>query len=516
MKITMVLASMVFISNVYADELQYNIKQVGIHDPNYAFHTYKINNQGLILGQQKDPTEHRSPFYSFLAKAIGNNIEWDPYRLPYNYTSLNNLGHLVGASLSSGVYIKDEFNQEMTFPDITLDGSSIGAADINDSGQVVGHGVIVNNSQQHAYIASSINGVWNTIDLGTLGGGNSYAKAVNNTGIVVGHSEIVDASTINNAFAASNSGNGWNMINLGTLGGDNSYAIDINNSNQVVGFSDHPDGSQHAFLASQSSTGVVMTDLGLARDDNIYQNNTIQINDSGYIVWNDLTTAYLYANGQKYNLMELILDHAEWESVAKVTSISNAGQIIGSGKSTPSGDCCAGYVLTPIVTSNTQPPICEAGVDPVTIRAGEGTALWWWSQNTTAATMDNEIGNITVPSNYKWIHPSETTTYTMTAKGTNGATTTCQATIVVERPNETNPPLCTIGLDPQVISAGEGTALWWWSQNGSSANIDNNIGNVEIPSQYKWIHPSETTTFKMNIQGRNGETTSCQTTITVE
>ena len=510
---------MVFISSVSvnADELQYDIMQIGIHDSNYAFHTYKINNQGLILGQQKDPLEHRSPFYSFLAKANGNDIEWDPFRLHYNFASLNNLGHLVGSSLSDGVYIKDEINQNMTYPDITLHGSSIGAADINDLGQIVGHGVLVNNSQQHAYFAFSINNTWHTIDLGTLGGGNSYAKAINNAGIVVGHSEIVEASTTNNAFVASTSVNGWNMINLGTLGGANSYAVDINNSNQVVGFSDHSDGMQHAFLASQNNIGaIVMTDLGLAREDNIYQNNTIQINDSGFIVWNDLDTAYLYVNGQKYKLMDLIPNHANWESVAKVTSISNAGQIIGSGKSTPSGDCCAAYVLTPVVETTNLPPICETGVDPKVIRAGEGTALWWWSQNASTGTINNQIGNISVPSDYKWIHPTETTTYTMTAKGANGTATTCQATVVVEGSSVPNPPICEIGLDPQVISAGEGTALWWWTQNGRSANIDNNIGNVELPSQYKWIHPSATTTYKMKALGVNGETTICQTTITVE
>ncbi len=174
--------------------------------------------------------------------------------------------------------------------------------------------------------------------------------------------------------------------------------------------------------------------------------------------------------------------------------------------------------INQVTTALTPPPsedapICEAGTDPQVIKKGEGTALWWWSQDATSAIINNGIGAVTLPSDYKWIHPSETTTYIMVAKNENGVPTTCKTTVVVEGQAS---PVCEMGADPQVINAGEGTALWWWSNSASSANIDHNIGTVSIPNDYIWFHPTQTTTYTMNAIGNNGETTTCDTTITVQ
>ncbi len=161
-------------------------------------------------------------------------------------------------------------------------------------------------------------------------------------------------------------------------------------------------------------------------------------------------------------------------------------------------------------------PICEAGADPQSIRPGKGTALWWWSDAVASASIDNGIGSVTVPSDYKWIHPSETTTYTMTVTGEDGTTTTCETTITVDEQAEPNAPICEMGADPQVINAGEGAALWWWSDNVASASIDNEIRSITVPSDYIWLTPTQTTTYTMNAVGENGENTECETTITVE
>ncbi|MCK5829473.1 MAG: matrixin family metalloprotease [Methylococcales bacterium] len=171
----------------------------------------------------------------------------------------------------------------------------------------------------------------------------------------------------------------------------------------------------------------------------------------------------------------------------------------------------------PVKPISGNPPICDAGLNPQTIKAGEGTTLWWWSDNVVSASINNGIGNVSVPSDFVWILPKETTTYTVTAKDANGATTTCQATLTVESETPVSGfPICEVGVDPQVISAGEGTALWWWADSVVSASINNGIGNASIPSDYKWIYPKETTTFTMIAKDSNGVPTTCQTTLTVE
>ena len=157
-------------------------------------------------------------------------------------------------------------------------------------------------------------------------------------------------------------------------------------------------------------------------------------------------------------------------------------------------------------------PICEAGTDPQKIELGDGAALWWWSQAATLASIDNGIGQVNLPTDYVWLHPSETTTYTVSVVGEDGASTSCTTTVIVEGLAS---PICEMGADPQIIRPGQGTALWWWTDNVSSASINNGIEAVTTPSDYKWIKPRQTTTYKMTAVNANGETTSCETTIEV-
>ncbi len=166
-----------------------------------------------------------------------------------------------------------------------------------------------------------------------------------------------------------------------------------------------------------------------------------------------------------------------------------------------------------IPNPSAEPPVCDAGADPQKIKQGEGTALWWWTDKALAASIDNDIGFVTIPTDYSWIYPAETTTYTMTTLSENGTQTSCSTTVIVEGQAA---PICEMGADPQVINAGEGTALWWWSNSASSASIDNNIGTVTVPTDFTWFYPAQTTTYTMKAVGANGETTQCNTTITVQ
>ncbi len=126
---------------------------------------------------------------------------------------------------------------------------------INDSGQVVGV-YRLNPGPDHAFLYDSSTNTG--IDLGTLGGRNSFALGVNNSGQVVGYS--FDQEGYDRAFLYQ----GSTMTDLGTLGGRMSRAYAINNTGQIVGYS-YTTGNAtiHAFLRDGGTTADLATLSGI-------------------------------------------------------------------------------------------------------------------------------------------------------------------------------------------------------------------------------------------------------------
>jgi hypothetical protein len=164
---------------------------------------------------------------------------------------------------------------------------------------------------------------------------------------------------------------------------------------------------------------------------------------------------------------------------------------------------------------NSDPAICEMGTDPQVIKQTEGTALWWWTQDAVSGSIDNGIGQLSTTQNWVWIYPSETTTFTMNVTAADGTVSMCETTLVVEGTTSSEPADCALGTDPEIIQAGEGTALWWWTQNASSASI-NGVNNIQLPQDYIWLYPTQTTTYKITAMNINGVATECETTLIVQ
>jgi probable HAF family extracellular repeat protein len=125
---------------------------------------------------------------------------------------------------------------------------------VNASGQVVGSGATAPEPNDHTYAYSwtQEDGI---VDLGTLGGADSFASAVNDGGQTVGQS--VTASGEVHAFLWTQSDG---MVDLGTLGGIDSFASAVNSSSQVVGNSVTSSGETHATMWQPVSSGPVDSD----------------------------------------------------------------------------------------------------------------------------------------------------------------------------------------------------------------------------------------------------------------
>lgn len=129
-------------------------------------------------------------------------------------------------------------------------GTSSFARDINDAREVVGTAGVVKAGQGRAVLWSE----GKVADLGTLGGLYSDGWAINNNGDIVGSSQAGDFLVGVHAFLFTRGGG---MTDL-TPSLAEAAALDINEAGMITGYCDAPDGSLHAFLASDK----VLLDLG--------------------------------------------------------------------------------------------------------------------------------------------------------------------------------------------------------------------------------------------------------------
>lgn len=195
----------------------------------------------------------------------------------------------------------------------TLGGTNSYVGDVNVAGQVVGYSSTANDTHVHAFLYSS----GHLHDLGTLPGDtDSYAFGINNLGEIVGWSQ--SAGGQRHAFVYANGV----MRSIGNLGVD-SLAISINDSHQVTGSSVTATGDTHAFLYSGGSMSD-LGDLGYSTSYGVSINALGQVAGYGNTA-NFRSDAFFNANGTMQDLGRPIgFDYA------RVWGLNDSGQIVGA------------------------------------------------------------------------------------------------------------------------------------------------------------------------------------------
>lgn len=222
-----------------------------------------INDRGQVVGSALvAPDESRS----FLWEA-GVMTDLGPGNLIA--TDINNRGQILMQSRRNtphdpnACFLRDG---DATVDLGNLGGTTCGAADLNNKGQVVG-----SIGTEAPPFPTTRAFLWESgvmIDLGTLGGNYAYAAAINDRGQIVGASTVQHIGNLH-AFL-------WErgeMIDLGSPGGPQSAALAINNRGQVVLWS-----GSHVYIWEAGS----MTDLGTFGGDYTYP---IDINERGQILF---------------------------------------------------------------------------------------------------------------------------------------------------------------------------------------------------------------------------------------
>jgi probable HAF family extracellular repeat protein len=149
----------------------------------------------------------------------------------------------------------------------------------------------------------------------------SGAMAVNSAGLVAGFSNRgTDPATATNSPFRAVTFSGGGVLDLGTLGGAQSFAYGLNNLGQVVGWAQTDSGQLRAFLYANGSMSDITGAPSIAR----------AINDQGQIVGqfnnNGQNQAFLYSNGTVRGL------GISGEAFSTALGLNGLGQVVGEFK----------------------------------------------------------------------------------------------------------------------------------------------------------------------------------------
>ena len=143
--------------------------------------------------------------------------------------------------------------------------------------------------------------------------------------VALGVASFLAASLAGRAGAASSP---FTAVDLGTLGGRDSYVVGVNRSGQIVGYSDTTSGDDHAFSWTQAGG---MIDLGILAGKNSYAE---AVNDAGQVIgnadigpfagntWSWHGFFWTQANGMR-DITPI--------SGGQARGMNNAGQVVGLG-----------------------------------------------------------------------------------------------------------------------------------------------------------------------------------------
>ena len=205
----------------------------------------------------------------------------------------------------------------------------------------------------------------------------------------------------------------------------------------------------------------------------------------------------------------------------------NNPSVSANGSETVSPNSTFTFVITasgwgqtvecPVRITVTQPPapVCELNIDRSQITIGESARLSWTSQNAVSASLNWNIGNVSLNGNRN-VTPTQIgeRTYTLTVRNSAGVERNCRVQVTVTEAPAIPVPVCELNANPTSINAGGSSQLSWTSQNAVSARINQGIGNVALNGN-RTVNPGTTTTYTMTVTNSAGVTATCARTITV-
>lgn len=159
--------------------------------------------------------------------------------------------------------------------------------------------------------------------------------------------------------------------------------------------------------------------------------------------------------------------------------------------------------ITVNVAAPNDPVILTFEAQPAAILSGGQTTLSWTTQNVNSVDIDNGVGTNLSADGSIQVMPATTTTYTITARGTNSTIMSTTTITVMPAP----PTIVVFSAQPASITTGSPTTLSWMTTNATMVTIDNAVG-AQMANGTVSVSPTQTTLYTLTATGPGGSVTA--------
>ena len=208
------------------------------------------------------------------------------------------------------------------------------------------------------------------------------------------------------------------------------------------------------------------------------------------------------------------------ETLTALPSGQSGAEILSGGLNLGSiapGWSTQGSLVVSFHVSNTTQPvenctISNFNASSSTINKGDSSVLSWNTTNCNSVSISPGIGSVNV-SGSQSVYPTSTTTYTLTAYGSNNVAQSKTTVVTVNQPVD-NCAISNFTASSNSITKGDSSTLNWNTTNCTSANISPNIGSVNT-SGNQLVSPIIATNYTLTAYGNSGVAQTRTITITV-
>ena len=161
-------------------------------------------------------------------------------------------------------------------------------------------------------------------------------------------------------------------------------------------------------------------------------------------------------------------------------------------------------VTVTVGATGTDARIFRFDASPTNITLGQSTTLSWTTEGATDVSISG-IGAVD-SSGSRSVTPTQTTTYTLTARASDGRQVT--APVIVTVGNAQVPRILQFSALPASVNPGEATRLCWQVENGTDVSISPNIGGNLAASDCVSVTPAQTTVYTLTARNLAGTSTA--------